>query len=64
VTQDGYLGVLDAADGKVLERHNLNGKGKPGEMGLTLSSPFIVGGRLYVGSETGGLRCFVGREAR
>jgi len=64
VSQDGYLAVLDAADGTVLERHSINAKGKPGEMGLSLSSPFVADGRLYVGSETGGLRCFIGKEAR
>ena len=61
VSRDGCLAVLRAADGKVLERHALNVAGKPGEMGLSLSSPTVVGGRLFVGSETGGLRCFVGR---
>jgi outer membrane protein assembly factor BamB len=63
VSNDGYLAVLDARDGKVLERHYLNAKDRPGEMGLTLSSPFVVNGRVYVGSETGGLRCFAWTEA-
>jgi len=59
VSRDGYLGVLDASDGKLLERHGLNDEGNPGEAGLSLSSPTVAGGRVYVGSETGGLRCFV-----
>jgi outer membrane protein assembly factor BamB len=64
VSQDGYLGVIDAADGKVLQRLYINAKGRPGEMGLTLASPLVVDGRVYVGSETGGLGCLVGEEAR
>jgi outer membrane protein assembly factor BamB len=64
VSQDGYLAVLDAADGKILERHYLNAKDKPGEMGLSVSSPTVAGGRVYVGSETGGLRCFAGKEVK
>ncbi len=62
VSQDGYLGVLDARDGRVLERVMLNATGRPGDQGLSVSSPTVANGRLYVGSETGGLRCFVGRE--
>jgi len=64
VSQDGYLAVLDAKDGKVLEKIYINAKGKPGEMGLSTSSPFVAGGRLYVGSETGGLRCYTGKESQ
>jgi outer membrane protein assembly factor BamB len=64
VSQDGSFAVLDAADGKLLEKHYLNAKDKPGEMGLSVSSPAVVGGRVFVGSETGGLRCFAGKEVR
>jgi outer membrane protein assembly factor BamB len=64
VSQDGYMAVLDAADGKVLEKHYINAEGRPGELGLTVSSPAVVGGRVYVGSETGGVWCFVGQESR
>ncbi len=60
VSNDGYLVVLDATNGKPLERIYLNAKGKPGEMGLCTPSPLVLDGRLFVGSETGGLRCFVG----
>ncbi|MHB1035419.1 MAG: outer membrane protein assembly factor BamB family protein [Pirellulales bacterium] len=63
VSNDGYLAVLDAADGKVLEKTHLNDPAKPG-MGLGLSSPRIAGGRVVVGSETGGLRCLVGSEGQ
>jgi outer membrane protein assembly factor BamB len=62
VSQDGYLGVLDARDGRVLERHLLNATGRPGDQGLSISSPTLVAGRVYVGSETGGLRCLTGRS--
>lgn len=60
VSKDGYLAVLGAKDGTILEKHFLNAEGKPGEKGLGLSSPLIAAGRVYVGSETGGIRCFVG----
>jgi outer membrane protein assembly factor BamB len=58
VSSDGYLAVLAAGDGRVLEKTCLNDQAKPGT-GLTLSTPRIVGGRVIVGSETGGLRCFL-----
>jgi len=41
----------------------INTRGKPGELGLTISSPTLVGGRVYVGSETGGLRAFTGKSS-
>ncbi len=59
VSSDGYLAVLDPADGKVVEKLYLNSQAKPG-IGLSLSAPQVVDGRVYVGSETGGLLCFVG----
>jgi outer membrane protein assembly factor BamB len=59
VSSDGYLAILDSQDGHVLEKTSLNDQAKPGT-GLTLSTPRIAGGRVIVGSETGGLRCFVG----
>lgn len=60
-TQDGYLAILDADNGKVIETLYINAKDRPGEQGLSTSSPMVVGGRVYVGSETGGLRCLAGR---
>jgi len=60
VSRDGYLAVLDARDGKLIEKHHLNDEAKPGEQGLTISSPTVADGRVFVGSETGGLRCYVG----
>lgn len=61
VSQDGRLAVLNASDGRVLESRQLNDPARPGDQGLSFSSPLIVNGRLYVGSETGGLRCFAGK---
>ncbi len=63
-THDGHLVVLDASDGTVLEDHRLNARDAPGARGLSVSSPFVYGGRVYAGSETGGLRCFAGRGVR
>jgi hypothetical protein len=63
VSRDGCLAVMGMADGRVIERHSLNDEAEPGKMQLTLSSPTIAGGRLFVGSETGGLRCYVGKTA-
>ena len=58
VSRDGYLALIDAADGRAIEKHYLDDRSNPGESGLSISSPFVAGGWLYVGSETGGLRCF------
>lgn len=60
VSGDGYLGVFDAATGAIGERHFINARSAPGEMGLCTSSPWVADGRVYVGSETGGLRCYAG----
>ena len=62
VSKDGYLSVLLASDGKIVERHYINDQNRPGEMGLCLSSPTVASGRVYVGSETGGLVCLAGRD--
>jgi outer membrane protein assembly factor BamB len=58
VSNDGYLALLAAADGHVVERHPLNRKDKPGERGLTLSTPTLAGDKVFLGSETGGIQCF------
>lgn len=59
VSSDGHLAVLGLQDGKILEKAYLNDQGKPGT-GLAIVTPRITGRRVIVGSETGGLRCFVG----
>ena len=61
ITHDGYLVVLDVKTGSVLESHYINGE--PGEMGMSIASPLVAGGRIYLGSETGGLRCYGGGDA-
>ncbi|MBT3200368.1 MAG: PQQ-binding-like beta-propeller repeat protein [Phycisphaerales bacterium] len=58
VSRDGYLAVMNAADGTVIEKHYVDDRSNPGEMGLSVSSPIVAGGWIYVGSETGGLRSF------
>jgi len=58
VSRDGYLAVLDAAEGRVIEKHFIDDRANPGQMGLSVSSPVVAGGWVYVGSETGGLRSF------
>lgn len=59
VSSDGYLAALDAKEGKLLEKIYLNDQGKAGT-GLTVCPPQVAGGRVIVGSETGGLRCLAG----
>jgi len=61
VAKNGILAVLEAVTGRVLEKVNLNSPSRSADMGLSVSSPVIAGGRVYVGSETGGLRCLGGR---
>lgn len=60
-TKTGKLLVLDAKNGDVLESVNVNDPNKPGSNGFMFSAPQIVGGNVYVGSETGGMRCFSGK---
>lgn len=63
VTTGGYLIVLDAKrDGLLIQKVYINDRAHPGNNDYTMSTPTIVDGRLYVGSETGGLRCFVGEK--
>jgi outer membrane protein assembly factor BamB len=59
VSSDGSLAILDAKTGRALRRYTLNDETNPGRRNLCLSAPVISDGRLFVGSETGGLRCFV-----
>lgn len=60
VSNDGYMAVLSLEDGSILERIYINEKTRPGEQSLSISSPYIYHGKIFVGSETGGLRCYVG----
>jgi len=60
VSQDGYLAKLDIESGDIIEKVYINSMNRPGEQGLSISSPLVVNGHLYVGSETGGLSCYTG----
>ena len=60
VSRDGTLAVLKLSDGTIIEKTFLNDPKNPGKRGLSLSSPTIANGVLFVGSETGGMRAFSG----
>ncbi|VGO15231.1 hypothetical protein PDESU_03813 [Pontiella desulfatans] len=63
VTNGGYLVVLDARrKGLLIQKEYINDRAHPGNNDYTMSTPVIVDGRLYVGSETGGIRCFIGKK--
>ncbi len=64
VSCDGYLAVLDASDGRIVEKIYLNAPNKPGELGLSTSAPLIANNRVYVGSETGGLQALISGNKR
>jgi outer membrane protein assembly factor BamB len=57
-TSDGHLTLLSTTDGHPIESHALNNPAKPGDKSLTLSTPTLAHDKLFVGSETGGLRTF------
>jgi outer membrane protein assembly factor BamB len=61
-SSDGHLAILRAKDGAVAETYYLNDSSKPGS-GLGTSSPLVVAGRIYIGTETGGFRCLTGASA-
>ncbi len=61
VSKDGYLAVIDASNGEILEKLYVNDEMKAGPEGLSISSPVVAGGRVFVGSETGGVQCWGGR---
>ena len=63
VSKDGYLARLRLEDGRVMEKQFINASGRHGDQELSISSPRVVGDRLFVGSETGGLRCYEGVQA-
>ncbi|HVX84721.1 MAG TPA: PQQ-binding-like beta-propeller repeat protein [Phycisphaerae bacterium] len=59
VSNDGFLAILDARTGKLLEKTYFNDQAKAGT-GLTVGDPQVHDGRVIAGSETGGVRLFVG----
>ncbi len=60
LSQDGFLGIFDATTGQQRERLYLNDRARPGELGLTLGSPMVAGGKVYLATETGGIVCLTG----
>lgn len=54
VCSDGVLAILDASNGKVIEKVRLNDPAQPGLM-LSMGQPQVTDGKVLVGSETGGL---------
>ncbi|MCM8538002.1 MAG: PQQ-like beta-propeller repeat protein [Lentisphaeraceae bacterium] len=60
VSHDGYMAKLELDTGKLINKTYINAANAPGEQGLSISSPMVANGKIYVGSETGGLRCYVG----
>jgi outer membrane protein assembly factor BamB len=64
VSSDGFLAILDVKSGQVIEQHLLNDEANPGRRNLCVSKPEVADGRVFVGSETGGLKCFVGAASR
>src|SRR5262249_50282894 len=61
-SSDGYVAVLNPETGKMTEKIAINDAAKPGT-GLTSCPPQVFGGRVIVGSETGGLVCLRGTPA-
>jgi outer membrane protein assembly factor BamB len=59
VAADGLLAVLDASNGKLLEKIAINDPARAGS-GLTGCPPQVADGRLIAGSETGGIQSFMG----
>ncbi len=58
LSADGWLAVIDRTDGKLLERHFVNDRSRPGELGMSFSGPIVANGKLFVASETGGVVAF------
>ena len=58
--RDACHGLYHAKTGATLERHYVNDRSRPGELRLSVSAPLVAGWRLYVGSETGGVRALHG----
>ena len=58
---DGYLAAFSVSTGKLLDKIYLNDQAKPGT-GLSISSPVLVSNRIFVGSETGGLRAILATQ--
>jgi outer membrane protein assembly factor BamB len=60
MTSSGWLVVMDADTGAVLEQHYANTPGQSGQMGITVSSPVVYREHVYVGTETAGVVAYEG----
>ena len=58
---DETLTILDADRGRIIEQHRLGAPETPVADDMCASGPLLVKGRLYVATQTGGLRCFGGK---
>ena len=58
---DETLTILDADRGRIIEQHRLGAPETPAANDMCASGPLLVKGRLYVATQTGGLRCFGGK---
>jgi hypothetical protein len=59
---DGFLYVLNARSGKIIEQHKISGASQDVDHNIFHSSPAVVGGWVYVGSTDGCLYAFQGKE--
>lgn len=62
VSNDGNLAIINPTDGSIVEKIYLNDQAHAGE-GKCCCAPQVVNGRVIVGSETGGMRCFIGARS-
>jgi len=62
VSSTGVLVAVDSRTGRIIQKVRINKPGRPSSGRMSISSPLVVQGRLYVGSETGGLQCLVGAK--
>ncbi len=62
VSGTGVLVVLDARTGRITEKMRINKPGRPGTGRMSISSPLVANGSIYVGSETGGRQCLIGAK--
>jgi len=57
---DETLSILDADSGRIVKQPQLASSGTPVTEDMCPAGPLLVKGRLYVATQTGGLRCFGG----
>ena len=63
ISRDGYLAVLGRGR-RAGDRENLRERGgQAGRAGAVPSASTVALGRVFIGSETGGLRCYAGTKS-